>query len=134
MKREELDTDNICEIDYNANTVTFNKIGYYKISFTVNVYVNNLEPNNFISVGFREVGTDNVYIGGSCYSISSTPSEITAQGILAINNLNQPYELVNLTNSNIFLKTPQLETLNTTSYFSNSLVTIIIEYLGRPLV
>ena len=134
MKREELDTDNICEIDYNANTVTFNKVGFYKVSFTVSAYVNNQQPNNFISVGFREVGTDNVYVGGSGYSILNTPCEITAQGILAINNTAQSYELVNLTKNSIFLDSPDLEELNTTSYFSNSLVTIIIEYLGRPLV
>lgn len=39
------------------------------------------------------------------------------------------YELANLSNRNIFLLSPKIET--TLSYFPNLAVSIIIEYLGR---
>lgn len=39
--------------------------------------------------------------------------------------------LVNLSKQSIYLKIPDLKNINSNYYFVNSLVTIIIEYLGN---
>ena len=124
IKREELDIDGLCEVNTDENTIKFNKVGYYAITCTVN--------KDFWAIWFRLVGTDNVYIGASQFVNNNIANQITAQGIIAVENNNNIYELVNLSPTSIYLNSPQLEKLSTTSYFANSLVTIVIEYLGRP--
>ena len=54
-----------------------------------------------------------------------------AHGIISIENPNNVYALFNVGNYTIFLNTPDLNDINSNSYFTNSLITIIIEYLGR---
>ena len=61
---KEMDTNNIATLNTNDNTIKFNKAGFYKITFTVNAYVKNTDPtfnpqNDYVSVGFREINTDN---------------------------------------------------------------------------
>ncbi len=133
LTRIELDTNNVCTLD--KNLIKLNKAGYYEISFTVNGYVNTTLPfdetKDFISLGFREENTDNVYIGSSIYITDSTSKNIFAQGLLQINDVNKTYELVNLSKRSIYLKTPALTNINTNSYFVNSPVNIIIRYLGK---
>lgn len=53
------------------------------------------------------------------------------QGIIAVNDISNAYELVNLSPEIIYLDTPILGNISSGSYFTNSLITIIIEYLGR---
>ena len=57
--------------------------------------------------------------------------KITAQGIIAVENIANAYELVNVGKNDIYLNTLTLDNIQSGSYFTNSLVTIIIEYLGR---
>lgn len=110
--------------------------GYYKITFTVNAYVlhkNNVfdKTTDFVSLGFKKVGTDNIYIGTSQFTTEEIPIQLVGQGIIAINNTTDLYELVNLTDQNIYLDSPDLPNISSTSYFTNPLLTIVIEYLGR---
>lgn len=53
------------------------------------------------------------------------------QGVIAVNYLDEQYELVNLGNKDIYLNSPDLNNIKSDSYFTKSLVTIIIEYMGR---
>ena len=54
-----------------------------------------------------------------------------AQGIIAVENIANAYELVNLGNQTIRLNTPNLGDIQSGSYFTNSILTMVIEYLGR---
>lgn len=57
--------------------------------------------------------------------------EITANGIVAVVDPSILYSLVNLSKKSIYLKTPDLNNINSDSYFVNSPVLITIEYLGN---
>lgn len=54
-----------------------------------------------------------------------------AQGIISVDNIANVYELVNLSKRSIYLDIPDLENINSNSYFVNAPVNIIVEYLGR---
>ncbi len=137
ITREEIDTNNIVTLNTNDNTIKFNKSGFFKISFIVNAYVLNVgntvdKSKDFVTVGFRRINTDNTYIGGSVLLRSSLPTPLTAEGIITVVNSNEIYELVNLSKEDIILSSPSIDDISSDSYFTNSLATIIIEYLGRP--
>lgn len=57
--------------------------------------------------------------------------ELVAQGIISVANINSSYELSNLSKQPIFLHSPDIKNINSISYFSNPLVTMVIEYLGK---
>ncbi len=134
ITRKEIDSGNIINID-NNNIITFTKAGHYKVSFIVNGYIKNNggfdEDKDFLSVGFRKINTDNIYIGNSLWFNEEIPKSIIAEGILAIVDTTGEYELANLSKQSIFLKTPKIENINTKSFFVNMPVSLIIEYLGR---
>lgn len=133
LTRVELDTANICTLE--NNLIKFNKDGYYKITFIVRSYVKTTNPfdisKDFVSLGFREQNTDNIYIGGSEFITDSTAKSIYAQGLLSIADTNKLYEIVNLSKRSIYLKTPDLQNINTNSYFVNAPVSLVVEYLGK---
>ena len=137
ITRVEIDTNNLVTLNTNDNTIKFNKAGFYKIKFIVNGYIQNVgsvfDPKkDFVTVGFRKIGTDNTYIGGSVFLKASIATPLTAEGIITVVSANEIYELVNLSKKTIFLNSPSIDDVSSTSYFTNSLATIIIEYLGRP--
>lgn len=133
--KKELDTAGICDLDPNDNTIQFSKDGYYKITFTINAYVpyfnSEFDPKiDFVSVGFRLVGTvDDIFIGDSQWIYDESSLKLVGQGIITVPSIANAYELVNLSKRSIYLNTPELKYINTKSYFSNSTVTIIAEYL-----
>lgn len=137
IDREELDISSLIDVDTTDETIKFNVQGYYKVTFTVSAYV--LHANNstfdpktdFVSLGFKKVGTDNVYIGTSNFVTDEVAIELVGQGIIAVNDTTALYELVNLSKQNIYLQSPDLPHVGSNSYFSNPLLTIVIEYLGR---
>lgn len=53
------------------------------------------------------------------------------QGIIVVEDTNNLYELVNVSKRDIKLVAPEIENLGTKSYFTNTIVNIVIEYLGR---
>lgn len=135
FSRVELDNNNLVNVDLNEQTIKFNIAGYYKISFTVSAYpkVNAVDfdpTRDIVSVGFREVNTDNAYVGVGQWVYNGEPVVLPAQGIISVTNLNNTYELVNLSKETIYLESPDLRDISSISYFSNSLVTLVIEYLG----
>lgn len=136
IERKEIDATNLVDLNTNDNTIKFNEIGYYKISFIVSAYTQatDIEFNphrDFVSLGFKMINTDNIYIGASEWIYDETATQIMAHGIISIENPNNVYALFNVGNYNIFLNTPDLNDINSNSYFTNSLITIIIEYLGK---
>ncbi len=133
LERKELDTDNILVLDSNNNTIKFNQIGNYKINITVNVRIpiSNDIKNDFVTLAFRKIDTDNIYIANSLIYKFDDIKQVNLQGIIAINDINESYELVNLSNKSIYLNTPDLLNINSNSYFTNNSITMIIEYLGR---
>lgn len=44
------------------------------------------------------------------------------------------YELANLGKYTIYLETPDIQNISSKSYFVNPLVTMVIDYLGKPVV
>lgn len=136
LQRKEIDTNNIVELDSNNNTIKFNKEGYYKISFNAYVRVpyfnEKFDPKiDFATLAFRKVGTDNIYVGASSFYRNEETSNIHTEGILSIDSTNDLYELSNLSKRNIYLNTPDLQNIDSDSYFTNSSLTLIIEYLGK---
>lgn len=136
ISRAEIDVSNLAQLDTTNKTIKFNKIGYYNITFTVSAYTKqtntDFDPTkDLVALGFRLINTDNVYIGTSEFIYNEEIKQLLAQGIIAVENTDNLYELVNLSKQEIYLNSPDNKNLGTHSYFANSLVTITVNYLGR---
>ena len=136
IDRSELDISGLITLDTDDETIQFNIEGYYKITFIVSAYAESttteFDPTkDFVSLAFRLVNTDNVFIGASQWTYADEPVQIIAQGIIAVEDIANVYELVNVSNQTIRLNTPNLGDIQSGSYFTNSIITIVIEYLGR---
>ncbi len=135
LKRKELDIGDIIKLNSDY-TISFNNTGYYKISFTVYAYPTvtsvDFDPTkDIVSIGFKETNTDKVYVGTSSWVWNGEAIEIYASGIIIVTDTNALYELTNLSKETIYLNTPSINNITSISYFSNSLVTLLIEYLGE---
>lgn len=131
-----MDISDIVTLDTNEEVIQFNVEGYYKIAITILAYVKQENTDfdstkDFVSFGFRLVDTENLFIGASEWIYYEEPKQIVAQGIIAVEDISNAYELVNLSPQTIYLHGPSLGDIGATSYFANSLITIVIEYLGR---
>lgn len=136
LGRIELDATNLVELNKEDKTISFSTIGYYKIFFTISAYPKVNTPDfdptkDIVSVGFRLTNTDDVYVGVGQWVFNGEAVELVAQGIISVPNPNDKYELVNLSKETIYLNTPDIKNIASISYFSNPLVTMVIEYLGR---
>lgn len=101
IDRLELDISDIITLDTNEETIQFNVEGYYKITFTVSAYAQQsnteLDPTkDFVSLGFRLVDSDSLFIGASQWTYYDEATQIVGQGIIAVENITNAYELVNL--------------------------------------
>lgn len=135
IDRLELDISDIVTLDSNEETIQFNVAGYYKITFTVSAYVQQEEAEfdptkDFVALAFR-IADGDIFIGTSEWSYYDEPRQLVGQGIIAVDDISNAYELINLGPKTIYLNTPNLNNINAGSYFINSLVTIVIEYLGK---
>lgn len=138
ITRKEIDSTNLVSLNSEENEISFNTVGYYKISIIASAYVKKAstsfdEKTDFASVAFREKNTDNIYIGASKWIKDEIPSQIKAEGVVAVVSEDTKYELVNVGNQILYLNSPDLNYISSNSYFTNSLVTINIEYLGKML-
>ena len=57
--------------------------------------------------------------------------QVKAQGIIAVNSTENTYKIVNLSKNDIYLSTPNINNIASNSYFTNSTVTVIVNYLGK---
>lgn len=133
--RKELDLTNLVTLK-DDNSLQFNIEGYYKITFVISAYVPKAAATfnpktDFVSVGFRLADTDNIYIGASKWINNETATQIVGHGIIAVENTSNLYELINLSNRTIYLNSPDIKDIGSESYFTNSFITVIIDYLGR---
>ena len=124
------------EIQNNEQTIKFNLVGYYKISFIISARVLKTDTvfdpkEDFISIGLRLENTDNIYIGNSEWIYNEGYIQLKAHGILAVDNPDNTYELINVGPKTIYLNTPDINYIKSSSYFTNSLVSIMVEYLGK---
>jgi hypothetical protein len=137
IDRKEIDIQNIITLN-NDQTINFNKIGYYRITIILEAYTKNNQNFNkeedFVTIGLKQNNTDNIYIGASTWSKDDIPHQTIAQGILAIDNKENTYYIENLGKKSIYLNSPDITNISSASYFTNSLVTISIEYLGRQTI
>ena len=136
INRVELDISNLITLDESEKTIKFNEIGYYKISFTVSAYPSvtgvDFDPEtDIVSVGFRKINTDEVYVGVGEWVFNGEAIELFASVVISVIDTNSLYELANLSIKTIYLNTPDIRNISSSSYFSNSLVTVLIEYLGK---
>lgn len=136
IDRKELDVSNLIVLDSDNETIQFTTPGYYKISFIVSAYpaVNGVDfdpTTDIVSVGLKEEDTDNVYVGAGQWVYNGEAVQTAGHGIVAVIDTTKKYEFVNLGKETIYLQTPDLKNIASTSYFSNALVTIVIDYLGK---
>lgn len=136
IERSEIDVSNLVKLNLDDNTIQFNEPGYYKITFSITAYLLSdtgvFDPkSDIVAVGFRQVGTDNIYVGASNWIHEEKPINLIGQGIISVDNTNNVYELANVSNKEIYLSSPNIEDIKSKSYFTNQLVTMNIDYLGR---
>lgn len=136
IDRVELDITNLITLDDREQTIKFNTVGYYKVTFIVQAHINPESEeldldNDFISLGFKVVNTDDIYIGASRWIYGTETDQIMGQGIVAVNDTTKEYELVSLGKEIMYLASPDLKNISSQSYFTTPLVNIVIEYLGR---
>ena len=136
INRVELDISKLIQLDPLENTIQFNEIGYYFIDIIISAYSKKAEAEfdktkDFVSFGFRKIDTDNIYIGASEWSKDEVAKQVRAQGIIFVEDTSNTYELVNTSKQNLNLESPSINDIASISYFTNSLVTITIGYLGR---
>lgn len=125
------DNAELCTLNTNENTISFNEEGVYKIDFVVSTYHSNIVSlSNIAAVGFKKVGEPTVYAGGSLWYGESVSSPIVGQGLFVIGSAGEKMELVNLSKSDLTLNTPLIDETTSDSYLVNPLVTITIQYLG----
>lgn len=72
-----------------------------------------------------------IYVGASNWIYEEKPINLIGQGIISVDNTNNVYELANVSNKEIYLSSPNIEDIKSKSYFTNQLVTMNIDYLGR---
>lgn len=136
IEHSELDVTNLVTVNANEKTIKFNIAGYYRIEIIASAHSlktdTTFDPNkDFVSIGFKQTGTDNIYIGGSLWTNDNVAKQIKMIGVIAVTNPNDEYELVNIGNQTIYLNSPDIKNISSKSYFTNSLLTINIEYLGK---
>lgn len=106
-----------------AGPTTVNVGNTYTINSNENAKVQNSGTNDNVILDF--------YIPKGNDGNGEMPKEICADGIIAVVDTNTEYSLVNLGKKSIYLKTPDLNNINSDFYFVNSPVLITIEYLGN---
>lgn len=136
IDRAELNTQNLVTLNSNDELIKFNQIGYYKVTVIISARSQPIDTDfdktkDFLSIGFRLVGTDNIYIGASKWVYSEGYTQLVAQGIVSVESTANEYELVNLGPQTMYLNTPDINDVQSSSYFTNSLVNIVIEFLGK---
>ena len=86
-------------------------------------------PNKpgIIAIGFKKVGEETIYVGGSTWDYQEPCVRLNTSGIISTTLYDEEFELVNISTDEIELISPNISSLTTTSSFSNTVVTIIIE-------
>lgn len=132
IKRAEIDTGGFCTLDPDDYTIQFNTIGTFEVMFSINGYVKNtsttFDPSSdFVCVGFRAANMPNIYIGANSWSFQDVPQNTVGFGILQVESIVDPYELINLQRKPLYLCGGTLRQTTSGSYFVCPAVQIIIK-------
>ena len=72
-----------------------------------------------------------IYAGGSSWYQNEKNVRIVGQGMFVVSDTVKDYfELINTGNSDLILNAPNIDQIDSESYFADPLVTILIQYLG----
>lgn len=100
---------NLISLDLSRKYITFNKIGYYKIDYSIYCYAKS--GNTEINFGLYCNNEDKMKLGSS--SIIETKRQcISGTGILNVNDVTNKYSFVNNSKSKLFLQGTPLTSLN----------------------
>ena len=132
--RKEVDNTGICTL-HSDYSLTFSKAGVYRIDFVVTsnpTSTSTFNPDqNVVSVGFKNVMSKVIYAGGSSWYQNEKNVRIVGQGMFVVSDTVKDYfELINTGNSDLILNAPNIDQIDSESYFAEPLVTILIQYLG----
>ncbi|MBQ0017146.1 MAG: collagen-like protein [Clostridiales bacterium] len=135
LMRKEADYGEIITLDSTDNTIQFNETGVYSIIFTANAYVPRTatdfnQKTDFVSIGFREVNSDQVIASANTWSYNEAPTNLTGHGIVVITDIATPYEFVNLQKKSIFVNGADITETISNSYFGSELLTVSITKLS----
>ncbi len=123
-----LDDDKLCYLNTINRSITIMKSGTYVIYFTVSAKATkSVTPNsNAISVGFTRLQEPTVYAGSAVWGNTNTPSLLVGFGTFIVTT---PiwFELKNLSKYDIILDSPKTDDLDTESFFSSPIVSIVIQ-------
>ncbi len=132
IERKEVDNTMMCTLE--DNTIGFIKGGIYRVDFIIHAYH---DPNEVVSnrtidaVGFKKTGEEIVYAGSSSFLGMDSTTLLVGQGIFVISNPEtEKMELVNMSLNPLVLQTPSISLTTSSSYLVNSVLTILIQYLG----
>ena len=89
----------ISEVLNESESKIVTNFGDYKIEFKISAYpsVNGVDfdpTTDIVSVGFRQLDTDNVYVGTGEWVFNGEAVELSATGIIVVTDTNALYELV----------------------------------------
>ena len=87
------------------------------------------QQSEVIAVGFKKVGEPTIYVGGAIWDTQAPVTRINAHGVITTVLANDTFELVNIAQDTIHLVSPSANSLTTTSFFANPIVTLVIEKL-----
>ncbi len=114
-------------------TITFKDGGVYFIELMVEAYTSQsaIYPgqSEVIGVGLRKLNETTIYVGGCSWDYQEPVVRINAHGIVTTVLQNDTFELINLAQDTIHLKSPNANNLITDSFFANPIVTIVIQKL-----
>ncbi len=136
LMRKETDYGEIITLNSNENTITFNATGVYTIYFSTNAYIQPSASafdarNDFVSVGFREVGNEMILAAANSWSDSLIARNMFGQGVFVVKDATQPYELINLNSRPIFINGCDITKTITESYFASAMVSVVIVKLSE---
>lgn len=136
LMRKETDYGDIITLNSGENTIQFNSTGVYTIFFSTNAYITPLSSsfdarNDFVSVGFREVGKEMILAGANSWSDSPIARNMFGQGVFVVDDASSPYELINLNNRPIFINGCDITKTITESYFASAMVSVVITKLSE---
>ena len=87
--------------------------------------------SDFLLYWFRQTNSDYIFVGAIIWIYNNEYSNVISQGIVAIDSTDNDYEIVNIGSKEIYLLSTDLNNIKSNSYFTNRLVNIVIEYLGK---
>ncbi len=115
------------------NTITIKNGGVYKIDIMVEAYAAKAAiypgKQSVIGIGLKKVDEPTIYVGGSTWDYQEPVTRIMAHGIVTTVLSDDVFELVNTSQEEIHLVSPNSNTLVNDSFFANPIVTLVMERL-----